>query len=258
MNMPPNKSIATKKAKLHIPKTKLESALNSSFKELESGKPHFIAINHYKNTVQLRLEDLEEKTHEAIDEIPAEEQTELIDQLSQFHPQVDDLAQKSMHVSETQANITPAFTFQTMTANQQPDVANTQTWRAANDSFDATNDEEDHRRQQTQPDNSNSTPETVNNHQANAAADNQVDRQGSLPTASAVHAATNATADHNGIPYDLTFGPYLNTLPKMNTDLYTGDPLQWSDWRRRFDIMIGNTPISNSQKIACLQGLVIG
>ena len=131
----------------------------------------------------------------AIDETPAGEQTELIDQLSQFHSQVHDLAQKGMHVSETQANITPASTFQIMTANQQPGVANTQTGRAANLSFDATNDDEDHRRQQTQPDNSNSTPETVNNHQANAA-DNQEDQQGSLPAASAVHTATNATADH--------------------------------------------------------------
>ena len=84
----------------------------------------------------------------------------MIDQLSQFHLQVDDLAQKSMHASETQANITPASTFQTMTANQQPDVANTQTGRAVKVSFDATN-EEDHRRQQTQPDNSNLAPETA-------------------------------------------------------------------------------------------------
>ena len=114
-----------------------------------------------------------------------------------------------MHVSEAQANITPASTFQTMTANQQPDVATTQTGRAANVSSDATN-KEDHRRQETQPDNSSATPETVNNHQPKAAK-NQEDRQGSLPAASAVHTATNATAEHYGIPYDLTFGPYLNT-----------------------------------------------
>ena len=62
MNMPPKKSIATIKAKLHIAKTKMESALNSFSKELESEKPNIIAINHYKNTVQLRLEDLEETT----------------------------------------------------------------------------------------------------------------------------------------------------------------------------------------------------
>ena len=77
MNMPPKKSIATIKAKLHIAKTKMESALNSFSKELESEKPNIIAINLYKNRVQLRLEDLEEKTYEAIDEIPAGEQTEL-------------------------------------------------------------------------------------------------------------------------------------------------------------------------------------
>ena len=134
-----------------------------------------------------------------------------------------------MHVSKTQANILPASTFQTMTANQQPDAANNQTGRAVNVDFDATNEEEDHRRQQTQPNKSNSAPVTVNNHQANAA-ENQEDRQGSLPAACAVHTATNATADHRdyGIPYDLTFGPYMNTLPTMNLEPYTGNPLLWS------------------------------
>ena len=124
-------------------------------------------------------------------------------------------------------------------------------------SLDATNDEKDHRRQQTQADNSSSTPENIDNHQAKAA-DNREDRQGSLPAASPVHTATNATEDHYGIPYDLTFGPFLNTLPKTNIEPYTGDPLQWSDWRSRFDFMIGNTPFNNNQKIAYLQGLVTG
>ena len=244
MNMPQKKSIATRKEKFHIATIKMESTLNNFSRELESEKPNISATNHYKDSVQKRLEDLEEKRYEAIDETPAEERTELIDQLSQFHLLVDDLAQKSMHVSETQANITPASTFQTMTANQQTDVANTPTRRAANVSFDATNDEEDHRRQQTQPDNNSSTPTSVNNHQAKAA-DNQEDRQGSLPAASAV-LTPDVTADHYGKPYDLTFGPYVNTLPKMNIEPYTGDPLQWSDWRNRFDFMIGNTPLSNS------------
>ena len=61
-----------------------------------------------------------------------------------------------------------------MTANQQLDVANTQTERAANVSFDRTNDEEDHIRQQTRQDNSSSTSGTVDNHHFNAA-DNQED-----------------------------------------------------------------------------------
>ena len=103
-------------------------------------------------------------------------------------------------------------------------------------------------------DNSSSTQEIIDNHQANAA-DNQVDEQGSLLAASAVHTSLNATADDYGIPYDLTFGPYLNTLTKMNIEPYTGDPLQ-SDCRGRFDFMIGNTPLSNCHKIAYLQGLV--
>ena len=56
-----------------------------------------------------------------------------------------------------------------MTVNPQLDVANTQTGRAANVSLHATKDEEDRRRQKTQPNNSSSTPETVDKHQPNAA-----------------------------------------------------------------------------------------
>ena len=81
----------------------------------------------------------------------------------------------------------------------------------------------DHRRQQTQVDNTSSTPETIDSHHANAT-DNQEDRQGSLPAAFAVHTATNTkTKCHYGIPYHLKFGRYLNTLPKMNIEHYTED-----------------------------------
>ena len=171
MNMHPKKSIATIKAKLQIAKNEMTSALTSFPQEIESEYPNFIAINHYTNTVQQRLEDIEERTYEATDETSGEEQTELIDK---FHLQVDELSQKSMHISETQVNITPASISQTMTANPQLDVANTQTGRAANVSLDATKDEEDRRRQKTQLDNISSTPESIEKHQANAA-DNQED-----------------------------------------------------------------------------------
>ena len=76
----------------------------------------------------------------------------------------------------------PTSTFQTMTAYQQLDVANTQIGRADID-------EEDHRRQQTQLDNSSSTPVTTDNLQTNAAS-NQVDRKWSLSATSVVHTAT--------------------------------------------------------------------
>ena len=88
----------------------------TSFRKSEY--PNFIAINNYKNTVQQRLEDLEARTCEAIDETPAEEQAELIDdQLSQFHLQVDDLCQEKIHIIGTHANITPMSTSQPVTAN---------------------------------------------------------------------------------------------------------------------------------------------
>ena len=59
-----------------------------------------------------------------------------------------------------------------MTANQPLEFANTQTGHAANVRLGATSDEEHHRRQQTQLDNSSSNPATIDNHQAKAA-DNQ-------------------------------------------------------------------------------------
>ena len=73
--------------------------------------------------------EAKKELYEAIDETSEEEQTELIDQLSQFHLQVDELSQKSMYVSETQVNFTPLSTSQTVTTNQQLDVANTRTGR---------------------------------------------------------------------------------------------------------------------------------
>ena len=234
----------------------MESALNSFSKELESEKPNIIAINHYKNTVQLRLEDLEKKTYEGFDAIPAEEQTELIDQLSQFHLQVDDLAQKSMHVSETQAYIPPASTFQTMTANQNPtSLTLKQDVQPMSVSMQPTmkkitDDNRHNRTTATQPQRLSTIIKQLQ--QTTKRIDKGHCQQ--HPQSMQLRMPPQITV----IPYNLTFGPYLNTLPKMKIESYTGDPLQWSDWRSRFDFMIGNTALSNSQKIAYLQGLVTG
>ena len=99
MNMPTKQSIAKIKPKLQIAKTKTTSALTSFSKVIESENPNFTAINHYKNTVQQRLEELEERTYEAIDETSEEQETERMDLQFQFHLQVDELSQKSMHIS---------------------------------------------------------------------------------------------------------------------------------------------------------------
>ena len=110
-----------------------------------------------------------------------------------------------------------------MTANQQLEVAKTLKLKQDVQPMSVS----------TQPtikkitdDNSSSAPETIGNHQAHAT-DNRADREGSLPAASAVHTATNATADRYGISYELRFGPYLNTMPKTNIEptlgtLYSG------------------------------------
>ena len=51
-----------------------------------------------------KLEDVEERHYEAIEETPAEEETDLIDQLSHFHLLFHDISQKGIYISETQAN----------------------------------------------------------------------------------------------------------------------------------------------------------
>ena len=91
-------------------------SINKFSKVIESENPNFTAINHYENTVQQRLEDLEERTYEAIDETSEEQETERMDLQFQFHLQVDELSQKSMHISETHVNIAPTAPTQTMTA----------------------------------------------------------------------------------------------------------------------------------------------
>ena len=57
---------------------------------------------------------------------------------------------------------------------------------------------------------------------------------------------------------DSQFYLYRNALPKINLDTFDGDPKKWTEWNSRFQFMIGQAPLSSSQKIAYLQGLVKG
>ena len=50
----------------------------------------------------------------------------------------------------------------------------------------------------------------------------------------------------------------MEALPKMDLQKFNGDPSKWADWYSRFSFMIGDTQLSDGQKIAYLQGLVIG
>ena len=51
------------------------------------------------------------------------------------------------------------------------------------------------------------------------------------------------------------FNPLLQSLPQFQLDPFDGDPLKWGVWSSRFQFMIGNTQMTNDQKIAYLQGL---
>ena len=54
------------------------------------------------------------------------------------------------------------------------------------------------------------------------------------------------------------YTPYVEALPKMYLQKFNGNPSKWTDWCSRLRFMIGETHLSDGQKIAYLQGLVIG
>ena len=57
---------------------------------------------------------------------------------------------------------------------------------------------------------------------------------------------------------DPIYTPYVQALPKMDLQKFNGDPSKWADCYRRFSFVIGDTYLNDGQKIAFLQGLVIG
>ena len=50
----------------------------------------------------------------------------------------------------------------------------------------------------------------------------------------------------------------MEALPVMDLQKFNGDPNKWAVWYSLFSFMIGDTHLSDGQKIAYLQGLVIG
>ena len=54
------------------------------------------------------------------------------------------------------------------------------------------------------------------------------------------------------------YTPYVEALPKLDLQKFNGEPSKWADWYNSFSFMIGDTHLSDGQKIAYLQGLVIG
>ena len=163
--------------------------INQFFKGIRAGNLIFLPLTITKT---LYSKDLRTLKIGALDETPAEDLTELIDKLSQFHLQVDNFSQKYAHQWET------------VTSKANLHLTN----HVGHE-------------QQRQSDNIGSTPVVTNNHQSKAV-DDQEDQQGSLPAISAVLTATIATTYHYGIPFDLTFGPYLNTLVKKIWNLHSG------------------------------------
>ena len=54
------------------------------------------------------------------------------------------------------------------------------------------------------------------------------------------------------------YNPYLESLPKIPLEKFNGDPTKWINFWCRFKFMVDERPMSNAQKLAYLQGLLIG
>ena len=48
------------------------------------------------------------------------------------------------------------------------------------------------------------------------------------------------------------YTPFVEALPKMDLQKFNGDQSKWADWNSRFSFMIGDTHLSDGQKIAYL------
>ena len=53
------------------------------------------------------------------------------------------------------------------------------------------------------------------------------------------------------------YTPYIEALSKMDLQKFNGDPRKWADWYNRFSFMIEDTHLSDGQRTAYLQRLVI-
>ena len=74
-------------------------------------------------------------------------------------------------------------------------------------------------------------------------------------TQSAVQRQQLSTTLSQPVPF---YTPYVEALPNMDLQKFNGDPSKWADWYSRFSFMIGDTHLNDIQKMAYLQGILIG
>ena len=86
---------------------------------------------------------------------------------------------------------------------------------------------------------------------------NRVNRMGDTQTFNqpTVQPQQLSTTSSQPVPF---YTPYVEALPKMDLQKFNGDPSKWADWYSCFSFIIGDSHFNDGEKIAYLQGLVIG
>ncbi|XP_075255223.1 uncharacterized protein LOC142347943 [Convolutriloba macropyga] len=255
------------KAKIRVMGEKIAKNLQTMSELIDSGN-----INAAKNVHEKAAEtfsEFEETSYELISQLDEEQHEEYIGKITDTWNNIDDMKIKIQnHLS--QENTTTNYNTQdnnetTVTANSTADNSATKNninTRAIG-------------QQQTSVNRSlhNEQPETSNSAQRDnlnsfwydrlAYSSSLNDQQNRVTGMGDTQTFNQPTEQPQQLPTTLSqplpfYTPYVEALPKMDLQKFNGDPSKWADWYSRFSFMIGDTQLSDGQKIAYLQGLVIG
>ena len=228
-------------------------------------------INAAKNVHENAAETFskfKETSYELISQLDENQHKEYIDKITDTWNNIDDMEIKIQnHLSQenTTANFTQDNNETTVTANLTADNSATNNninTRAIGQRQTSINrslqNEQPETSSSAQRDNLNSFwynrlaySRNLNNQQ------NRVTGMGGTQTFNqpAVQPQQLSTTFPQPVPF---YTPYVEAHPKMHLQKFNGDPSKWASWYSRFSFMISDNHLSDGQKIAYLQGLVIG
>ena len=268
--------IMVTRAKLSVATSRLNALIESFHASIE--QKSFNLVEQHQKDVVTQLATVEELTYSMIASADESEHANLVQKLTTFCIESDELRAKALELSETRKRVPNPFqvTFtgdSTLNADHCTNQGTQGTFQSYTttacqdpvqflDNPDTTHSELSNRGDHSQqPTGFQPRPAVVEVHaaslpSANAASFSSAYQSAApeIPTVSVPSIGNLGVSQRN----DSQFYLYRNALPKINLDTFDGDPTKWTDWNSRFQFMIGQAPLSSSQKIAYLQGLVEG
>ena len=255
------------KAKIRVIGEKIAKNSQTMSELIDSGN-----INAAKNVHEKAVEtfsEFEETSYELISQVDKNQHEECIDKITDTWNNIDDMKNKIQNhllQEKTTTNFnTKENNETTVTANSTADNSatniniNTRVIGQQQTSINRSlHNEQLETRNSAQRDNLNSFwydrlaySSSLNNQQ------NRVTGMGDTQTFNqpAVQPQQLSTTVSQPVPF---YTPYVEALPKMDLQKFNSDPSKWADWYSRFSFMIGDTNLSDGQKVAYRQGLVIG